>query len=65
MTQPDLQRGEDLAQHDVHQLGEQAAERVHGDAGQIAHAEIAEQVCMIIISSRPDVMDLTACRDSP
>jgi hypothetical protein len=49
----------------IRQLGDQAAERVHGDAGQIVHAEIAEQVCMIIISSRPDVMDLTACLDSP
>jgi hypothetical protein len=29
----DLQRGEDLARHDADQLGDQAAERVHADAG--------------------------------
>lgn len=43
MTQPDLQRGEDLLRHCVHQLGDQAPERVHADGGRIAQAEIAEQ----------------------
>jgi hypothetical protein len=37
-----LQRRQDLGRHGVHQLGDQAAERVDGDVGQIAQAQVAE-----------------------